>query len=183
MVNLGRSSEICFLQVSRIEDFVWGTTFPEICCLHDGSILFRPKFDQTENGGNFSEGIFKHQHRRYSLDVYEPPKSDQTENGCDFSQASLSTDIVFNSVGAYLLRDCRIYQSSDYVQRFGTLGGLPPTNSTTAKAGDSFYSRFSAFYAFYLPIDLSPQLATRVPRCGDERFYGLQYGYNYPGSF
>ncbi|BBN06442.1 hypothetical protein MPTK1_3g21190 [Marchantia polymorpha subsp. ruderalis] len=68
------------------------------------------------------------------------------------------------------------YASSDYIQRFGTQTGLAPGSTYPAKLNDIFRSRFTAFYAFYLPIDLSPQLATRVPRCGDERFYGLQYG-------
>ncbi|OAE19224.1 hypothetical protein AXG93_4751s1310 [Marchantia polymorpha subsp. ruderalis] len=70
----------------------------------------------------------------------------------------------------------RNYASSDYIQRFGTQTGLAPGSTYPAKLNDIFRSRFTAFYAFYLPIDLSPQLATRVPRCGDERFYGLQYG-------
>ncbi|KAL3701690.1 hypothetical protein R1sor_019712 [Riccia sorocarpa] len=68
------------------------------------------------------------------------------------------------------------YGYADYVQRFGTILGLPPNSDNPAQVGDTFFSKFAAFYAFYLPIDLSPQLATRVPRCGDERFYGIQSG-------
>ncbi|KAL2649914.1 hypothetical protein R1flu_018042 [Riccia fluitans] len=68
------------------------------------------------------------------------------------------------------------YGPADYIQRFGTIMGLPPTSDYPAQAGDTFKSKFSAFYAFYLPFNLSPQLATRVPRCGDERFYGIQAG-------
>ncbi|KAL3692306.1 hypothetical protein R1sor_005957 [Riccia sorocarpa] len=67
------------------------------------------------------------------------------------------------------------YAAADYIQRFGTQNGLPPAN-LKAKKATFFNSGFSAFYAFYLPLELSPQLATRVPRCGDERFYGVQFG-------
>ncbi|KAG6552987.1 hypothetical protein Mapa_005324 [Marchantia paleacea] len=68
------------------------------------------------------------------------------------------------------------YYASDYIQRFGTQTGLAPGSTYPAKKNEIFRSRFTAFYAFFLPSALSPQLATRVPRCGDERFYGLQFG-------
>ncbi|KAL2635516.1 hypothetical protein R1flu_006995 [Riccia fluitans] len=68
------------------------------------------------------------------------------------------------------------YAAADYIQRFATQNGLPPGGDFKARKATFFNSRFSALYAFYLPFDKSPQLATRVPRCGDERFYGLQFG-------
>ncbi|CAM6103192.1 unnamed protein product [Calypogeia fissa] len=117
--------------------------------------------------------------------TFELFPSDSTPGGASISAAPVTSVAQPFSIALQLLKttgavNSSTYQPSDYVQRFGTLRGLPPASSTNAKAGDSFYSQFAAFYAFYLPINLSPQLATRVPRCGDERFYGLQYGEGFP---